>query len=243
MTAGMVVTAMTSPLPADDPTVLARVQQELDLVELLAKQLRRQLGPSVDFDDLRSAGREGLLAAARSFDPERGVPFRRWANLRIRGAMMDGVRSQGNLPRRLWRKLRQLEAGDRFQEGANEEAGSAAPGTAEEADERLSSYLAGIATAMAMGLVAETSGPNPEDVKDKEQTAEEKVAFHQMLALAREAVERRPEQERHLLVRHYFEGVTFEEAAKELGLSKSWASRLHTRAIEGLAKELGARRR
>lgn len=229
---------MTSPLPADDPTVLARVKEELDLVEILAKQLRRQLGPGVDFDDLRSAGREGLLSAARSFDPERGVPFRRWANLRVRGAMMDGVRAQGNLPRRLWRRLREIEAGDRFQEGRNEEDGAAAPSTAEEADNRLGSYLAGIATAMAIGLVAETTGPNPEDVKDRQETAEDQLAFHQMLTLVRAAVEKRPDAERHLLVRHYFEGVTFEEAAKELGLSKSWASRLHSRAVEGIAKEL-----
>ncbi len=55
---------------------------------------------------------------------------------------------------------------------------------------------------------------------------------------ARAAVEGRPEAERHLLVRHYFEGVSFDEAAKEIGLSKSWASRLHARAIEGLAKDL-----
>ena len=61
---------------------------------------------------------------------------------------------------------------------------------------------------------------------------------HQLVALAREAVDRRPEAERHLLRRHYFDGVNFDEAAREIGLSKSWASRLHARAIEAIAKEL-----
>jgi RNA polymerase sigma factor for flagellar operon FliA len=51
-------------------------------------------------------------------------------------------------------------------------------------------------------------------------------------------VEKQPEAERHLLKRHYFDGITFDEAAKELSLSKSWASRLHARAIEGLTREL-----
>ena len=58
------------------------------------------------------------------------------------------------------------------------------------------------------------------------------------MARVREAIAERPEQERVLLTRHYFDDVTFEEAARELGLSKSWASRLHSRAIEGLARSL-----
>jgi RNA polymerase sigma factor FliA len=68
--------------PPDSPEVLARLAEGMDLVDLLARQLRRQFGPRVSYDDLGSQGREALLAAARSFDPDRGVPFRRWANLR-----------------------------------------------------------------------------------------------------------------------------------------------------------------
>ena len=47
-----------------------------------------------------------------------------------------------------------------------------------------------------------------------------------------------PDQERTLIERYYFDDVTFDQAARELGLSKSWASRLHARAIEGVAKAL-----
>ncbi len=79
----------------DSPEVLARLTEGLDLVDLVARQLRRQFGPYVQYDDLVSQGREALLAAARSFDPERGLVFRRWANLRVRGAMIDSVRSGG----------------------------------------------------------------------------------------------------------------------------------------------------
>ncbi|HEX7600921.1 MAG TPA: sigma factor-like helix-turn-helix DNA-binding protein, partial [Polyangiaceae bacterium] len=59
-----------------------------------------------------------------------------------------------------------------------------------------------------------------------------------LLAKIRDSIDRRPDAEKQLLVRHYFDGITFEEAAKELGLSKSWASRLHTRAIEGVTRDL-----
>lgn len=224
-------------LAADSPEVLARVKEELSLVDMLARQIRRQLGGGVEYDDLASAGREGLLSAARSFDPSHGVPFRRWANLRIKGPMYDALRAQSSLPRRVYERLRTLEAGDRVTETAAEEMGTV-PAPAESADEKLTSYLAGIATAMAIGLLAETTGPSPEDAKDGHESAEESLARAQMLSKIREAVDRRPDAERTLLVRHYFDGVTFEEAAKELGLSKSWASRLHTRAIEGVTKDL-----
>ncbi len=224
-------------LAADSPEVLARVKEQFELVDLLARQLRRQLGGNVDYDDLASAGREGLLSAARGFDPSHGVPFRRWANLRIKGAMYDALRSQSALPRRIYERLRTLEAGDRVTETAAEEIGTT-PAPAETADDKLSSYLAGIATAMAIGLLAETTGPSIDDAKDSKESAEDQLARAQMIAKVREAVERRPDAERQLLVRHYFDGVTFDEAAKELGLSKSWASRLHTRAVEGVTKDL-----
>src|SRR5258708_5557012 len=90
----------------DSPEVLSRFNAEQELVDINARQLARRLErASVTIDDLRSFGHEGLLQAARNFDASRGVPFRRWANLRIRGAMIDGVRQFGTLPRRVYREL------------------------------------------------------------------------------------------------------------------------------------------
>lgn len=223
--------------PADAPETVARIHEGMPIVDLLAHQLKRQLG-SYDLDDLKSAGHEGLVSAARSFDPSLGVPFRRWANLRVRGAMIDAVRSHGGMPRRVYNRLRAIEAGDRMAEAAAEEDAQKPTPTEAEADQRLTGYLAGIATAMAVGLLSESTGPDPEDVRDATLTAEEQLAQHQLIRLVREAVEKQPEAERHLLTRHYFDGITFDEAAKELGLSKSWASRLHARAIEGVTREL-----
>ncbi len=227
--------------PADAPETVARIHEGMPLVDILAFQLRRQLG-SYDLDDLKSAGREGLVNAARSFDPALGVPFRRWANLRVRGAMIDAVRSQGGVPRRIYNRLRAIEAGDRLSEASAEEEGQKPTTTEVEADQRLTGYLAGIATAMAVGLLSESTGPDPEDVRDATLTAEEQLAQHQLITHIREAVAKQPDAERHLVTRHYFDGLTFDEAAKELGLSKSWASRLHARAIEGIARELKRQR-
>jgi RNA polymerase sigma factor for flagellar operon FliA len=208
------------------------------VVDMLAGQLRSQLGPRVEHNDLISYGREGLLTAARSFDPERGVPFRRWANIKIRGAMIDGVRQIVDLPRTLYRRLRALEAADRVQETMMEEDGAAPPQTAEAADSRLQSYLATMATAMTMGMTVPLDASAVDAVKHESLGPEELYAREELLAAIRASIASRPDAERTLLQRHYLDGVTFEKAASELGLSKSWASRLHARAIEGVSKEM-----
>jgi RNA polymerase sigma factor FliA len=224
--------------PKDPPEVVARIEEGLDLVDILARQMRRQFGPHVQVDDLASQGREALLAAARSFDASRGVPFRRWANLRVRGAMIDAVRSQGNLPRRVYRKLRAMQAAEFVHEAAAEEQGASPPATPEAAAETLRSQLSSAAMAMAIGFLSMKGEEALERAPDPDASPEEAVARAEILAKIRAAIAERPDAERTLLMRHYFDDVTFEEAAREIGLSKSWASRLHARAIEGVAKSL-----
>jgi len=226
-----------SPPPQDSPEVLARIHEGLEVVEMLARQLRRQCGPHVQLDDLVSQGRETLVATARSFDPERGVPFRKWANLRIRGAMIDAIRSQGNLPRTVYRKLRALQAADRVHATAVEERPSADALSPDEAATKVSEQLGSAAMAMAIGFLSMRADEALEEAVDANGSPEDLVGRTELLAQLREAIARRPDAERLLLERHYFEDVAFEETARELGLSKSWASRLHSRAIEALAKE------
>jgi RNA polymerase sigma factor for flagellar operon FliA len=222
---------------------LARFHAELDLVDINARQVARQIGAaSVTLDDLRSFGREGLLQASRSFDASRGVPFRRWANMRIRGAMIDGVRQWGALPRRVYRELRAIAAADQVQ-GAYDEEHAASPAQAlgaQAADARLTSHLAGLATAMALGgAVSPSDGHGGREPADPEASPEEQVMRAELVARVREVVSRLPAAERTLVERHYFGDETLDQAAASLGLSKSWGSRLHARAIEAIARELG----
>lgn len=223
--------------PRDKPDVLARFRSQLDLVDLNARQLARRMGgTTIGLDDLLSFGREGLLRAARTYDEAHGVPFRRWANLRIRGAMVDGVRKWGALPRRIYRELRAIESADSLQEVYDaEDAASPAP-SAEAADTRLSSYLAGLATAIATGQVLASSDGG--EAASLELSPEDAVARAELVARIKVALGRLAEAERRLVELHYFGEQTIDEAAASLGLSKSWGSRLHARAIESLAREL-----
>jgi len=167
------------------------------------------------------------------------VPFRRWANMRIRGAMIDGMRQWGQLPRRVYHEIRAMAAGDAALEGLADENAATPAATPEAADRRLTSYLAGIATAIAVGSMV-----GHEDVADGQEGSPEELASKAELAQqVRAIVGRLPDAERTLIERHYFGEETLDQASASLGLSKSWGSRLHARAIERIARELRAKDR
>lgn len=213
----------------------ARYAEGLEVVDLLARQLKKTAGAALDEDDLRSAGQEALVHAARSFDPSLGVPFRRWANLRVKGAMFDAIRARGGIPRRLYRELRAREASLRVEEVQVEEGATQAPTTPEDADRLLGENLAASAMAMALSFLKMGGSDDTLLAKDEAPSAEEALSRAELEARLRALVLEQPEAERTLLQKHYFEDCTLEEAGRSLGLSKSWASRLHARAIANLA--------
>ena len=226
---------------ADAPDVLERFRSELDLVDVIARQVRRNLGGAVELDDLRSYGREGLLDAARKFDQERGVPFRAYANFRVRGAIIDGVRSMAQLPRRAYERLNGMSAALRVSEGAADDTfTSTESSTRAQADLALGDHLAAMAAAMSVGLIAPSGeGEGGERVQvSTADSPEDAVARAELLAHVRLLIEALPSEEAELVKRHYLEGERFDHVAQSLGLSKSWASRLHTRAMQRLAKKL-----
>jgi len=183
-----------------------------------------------------------LVDAARRFDAARGVPFRAYANFRVRGAVIDGIRATARLPRRVHERLRALDDARLVSESAAEDtlAAPAPPGSPADAERALSAHLASMATAMAIGLVAEAGRGEEGELTsvDTGSTPEEALADAELLGRVRVAIETLPKEEAELVRRHYLEGERFDRVATDLGLSKSWASRLHTRAIGRLTKRL-----
>ncbi len=183
------------------------------MVHGLARRLRRELSLRGDLDDLVAFGFGGLLEARHRFDPSRGVRFRTFAYHRVRGAMLDGVRKMSQLPRR---------AHERFQAAA-ETTPTALPTALDQAFTRMSATLT-TASVMQGGLGDES----PEAALLKNESISRLLAALPALS---------PRQ--RVLVRgFYFEGRSIDGMAKELGISKSWASRLHTSALRQLRTAL-----
>ena len=194
-------------------------------VPSLARQVSQRVPTAVGLEDLVGYGNEAVVTAARTFDPGRGVPFGAWATLRIRGAMLDGVRAWSRGERSWLRSVRAQEASDAVEEAYLEDHASGR--SVDQADHRLSECLTGLATAMAVSLAA-----------SEEPSAEDRMLQEEFVQSVRAAVNGLPDNERRLVEAFHYEGQTLEEAAREQGLSKSWGSRLHARAIERIAAAL-----
>lgn len=228
---------MPSVTNVDSPTTLARFHAELTFADGIARRARRQLGLSLPLEDLTSFAREALLRASRSFDDGHGIPFRAWASLRVRGAILDGVRKHGVLPRRAFERFRAEAAAASSAEAAQATStdGSITPG-ALKAEEDLTEYLTALASMMSLRIAGSRSvdGQSTED----SDSPEEQLSRAEMWAAVRAAMKQLPEVERTLLERYYMGDVTLDEASRSLGLSKSWGSRLHARAVQSLARDL-----
>jgi RNA polymerase sigma factor for flagellar operon FliA len=113
---------------------------------------------------------------------------------------------------------------------------------AKASDEKLTEHLADMATAMAIGLLATpvVGDEGEPSALDTGMSPEEALAQAELRELVVQALDDLPEDERTLVRRHYLEGERFDQVAASLGLSKSWGSRLHTRAIARLTKRLRA---
>ena len=85
------------------------IRRHLGLVRVAVARVASRVPPHVDRDDLVAAGHLGLVQAARAFDPARGVPFDRYAQLRITGAIQDELRSLDTATRRGRAAMRRLD--------------------------------------------------------------------------------------------------------------------------------------
>jgi len=83
--------------------------EQMPLVTRLAHQMRAKLPPSVEVDDLIQAGMMGLLDAINRYEDNHGAQFETYAVLRIRGAMLDELRSSDWMPRTMRQDMRKIE--------------------------------------------------------------------------------------------------------------------------------------
>ena len=210
-----------------------RVREGMAVVDAVAYRLARRLGPLVELEELRGIGRLALVRITETYDPARST-FAAYAAYKLKWAIFDEVRRMTHARSALAR-LNAVMASERHLEQAPDpnETGEL---SAEGFQSRLTSLLEGQAAALAMGL--STCREDAMSVSDDSGSPEEVTARAEVAASVRGALSDLPERERALVERHYYGGEAFDEIALDLGISKSWASRLHERAIATLGKAL-----
>ena len=185
----------------------------MPLVHQVVGRVLRKLPPNVLRDDLVAAGSFGLIDALRK-SVDRGPAFDWYARIRIRGAVVDELRSQDWLTRRARTRAARAQA-------QGESAGASVVGFDD------------LPESQAHAFADETVASPQQQVEQRMDRA----------ALER-AVARLPEREANIVTWHYFEGVPFKLIASRLGVSEPRVSQLHARAMgrlrEALAEYRGA---
>lgn len=216
------------------------VEAHTDLSRKAAAMIYPRVKQHVEFDELVSLGNAGLAEAATRYDGSKGASFATFAWYRVKGSIIDGLRRNTTLPKRVWAKLVALRAASEYLENKIErESGAAAKGgPAPEGAEALAQIKQAMSAIRTMYL---TSLETLREDKGFEPAAEfvppgEHMDTQVLSKRLRDALDKLPERERQLMTKHYWEGKNLLDAGEELGISKSWASRLHAQAVDRLRK-------
>jgi RNA polymerase sigma factor for flagellar operon FliA len=219
------------------------IQRYMPLVKSIARKISTKLPKHYDLEDLISDGVVGLLSATERFDPNRGVKFETFATYYIKGAILD------NLP-----KIPTVKSPVPVQTVKNEEDGEEGkddenlnPEEVDSDSNLLYNKITQMSYSYVLSLDAPTGGESDESFSLINQigtidSIQNDIEFEELQGLLRLAIEQLPMQERTTLKYYYFNKMPFNEIGKKLGLSESWVSRIHKRALEQLRNKIGKKK-
>ncbi len=227
----------------------ALIERFLPLVRYNAERVWAKLPDGVDLNDLISAGVFGLMDAIEAFDLERGVKFETYCVPRIRGAMLDELRTMDWVPRLVRSKASKLEAA---RKEAEAELGRP-PSDGEIAKKMglpMEEYDKHKSEASAVNLVSlnkkwyETDSYKDvreidiiEDTKGEDPT--DSIQKRDVMKLVTKGLNR---NERLIIILYYYEELTMKEIGTTLGLSESRVSQMHSSIVARLKDQLNRRR-
>ena len=237
-----------------DADIGARIEETLPLVRHVMYQATANFPRHVDKEELVRAGVLGLVEAAHRYDPAKGVPFAPYAAQRIRGAILDAVRTVDWAPRSLRRAGRAVEAtaerlaGELRRSPTAVELAAAMEMTCEDLAVLQHRLLQTVVLGLEM-IVGETAAEGDDDVflegtiPDDRLPVEDELCEREMAAYLRDAVALLPDRHRTVIQGYFFAGRTSEDLAAELGVTVSRVSQIRTEAFDMLRHGITAQYR
>jgi RNA polymerase sigma factor for flagellar operon FliA len=213
------------------------------LVKYVAGRVAVGLPQNVEQADLVSYGIFGLIDAIDKFDPSRGFKFETYAIARIKGAILDELRSIDWVPRSVRAKSRAIEKAYAKLEGELHRTPSDAELATEltMSEDQLQSTLNQISF---IGLVAlDESMTLGDTVADSGESPSAAYEVEEMRHILADAINRMPEREKIVLTLYYYEGLTLAEIGQVLGVTESRVCQIHTKAVLQLRSRLAASER
>ena len=217
------------------------INQYMPYAASIANRVCQSLSSAVDYEEVLCNARLGLLEAAKRFDDAQDVDFRTFAYYRIKGAIYDGLRRSGWLPRTLYAKIKFEEAANEYlqNKSLNHSGTIAAEAKKKDGDKSEENAVAETVNSIASIYIISLDAHEDMEVEDTDAVnVEHRAEFMQIRRHMRDAIGSLPEKEKQLIMMYYFQNRTLEEVGVKLGLSKSWTSRLHARALSLLFKRI-----
>lgn len=206
----------------------ARAEGHTELVRMVVRQMAPRLPPHVDRGDLQGVGMLALVQASRRYDASRGVQFRSYAEHRIRGAILDYLRTLDWLPRRLREFVNRR---DRVHDAL-----ATSLGRLPEEEELAAELEIAPDAFVALSDEAHRGGATVE--LDEALAADPQPGPQLEAVLVADALETLPERERRIVQLYYFEDQPMSEVGKAIGVSGGRAGQLLERALLRLRRKL-----
>ncbi|MGI8427315.1 MAG: RNA polymerase sigma factor WhiG [Actinomycetota bacterium] len=219
------------------------------MVKFVAGRMRSGLPSTVEQADLISYGIFGLIDAISKFEPDRAIKFETYAVSRIRGAIIDELRSIDWVPRSVRFKARQLEKKtgeleNKLHRAPTDQEVAAAMQISVKELQAIYTQISTVSVAALDELILggnEDSGRMPliETLEDPAAESPE-AAFEaeEMKEILSKVVDKLPERERKVVSLYYYEGLTLSQIGEVLGVSESRVCQMHTKAVFQLRSRL-----
>jgi len=255
------VSAPSEPIVSDPPVAKARSQAReayaqgadkarqdqwildyLPLVRHIVQKVTSSLRQRVDTEDLISAGTVGLVRAARAYRPDKHAEFKTYAYIRVRGAVIDELRSRSFASTGVHRQIRQVR--EAYQ-ALLAETGTvpADDQIAARAGLSLQAYYRTVEEARRQHFLS-IHGMDEESpclanlIPAESATPEHEAQKREMVRRLTEAIQALPERDRHVVLLYYQRDLTMKEVAETLGITESRVSQVHASALFRLSMKL-----
>lgn len=224
------------------------IVQYIYLTRYVIGRVKNNLPQTFTIEDITSYGVEGLIDAIEKYTPDRGARFETYALMRIRGAIIDKIRSQDWVPRSTRRKIKEIKlaAEDFKQKNGRAATPSELAQILGIEREKIEAILA---DEMQVSSLYDKRGSSEESVEiiDTIQDKNSKNPLEQLVDKdvkheLQAALRRLPERERMIMVLYYHENMTLKEIGETIAISESRVCQLHAQAIMKLKNILSTGR-
>lgn len=236
-----------------DPTQELRnqlIEHYLPIVRFNAERIHTKLPTEVDVDDLVSAGMFGLIDAIEAFDLDRGVKFETYCSPRVRGAILDELRSMDWVPRLVRNRSQRIQAATKELQSElgrmpSEREVASRIGVSSDEFKRISrDGLAVTMTSLSRKAYSSDASRDLSEIEMlKDERASNPVTEIQKGDLKRLIQQGLTDTERLILVLYYYEEMTMKEIGATLDLSESRVSQMHSAIVDRLRFQLKQRDR